>query len=69
MDQDDKLIELKLIEFLKKVYPKADRYFVRKTFRSNYEISAIFEGSYEDHSEDNILKKEVALQICELIKL
>ena len=69
MDQDDKLIELKLIEFLKKAYPKADHYFVRKSLKQNYFLSAVWEGSYDACSEDVALKPEIALQICKLIKL
>lgn len=69
MDQDDKLIELKLAEFLKKVYPDADFHTVYKSKKGNYHLSSTWDGSYEDHSTDQLMRSEVALQICKLVKL
>ena len=69
MDQDDKLIEIKLTEFLKNAYPDANIYSVRKSLKGNYFLSATWDYSYDAHSEDVALKPEIALQICKLIKL
>ena len=69
MAQDDKLIELKLIEFLKKVYPTADFHTVYKSKKGNYILSSVWDGSYEDNSTDQMMRSEVVEQICKLIKL
>ena len=69
MDQDEKLIQLKLAELLIKIHPKADIHEVRKTAKGNYVLYATYDGSYENYSEEYNLKSDMALQICKLIKL